>query len=154
MIQVQATRFGAIEVEERDVIEMPAGLIGFASETRFVLLRSDPEAKVAFLQSVKTPHLALPVVDGGHFGASYPSPPPAELAASIGLDTDDVTLLVAVARAAGEPALRANLLAPIVVSGRTHRAAQVVLDARVYSASTPVSFKASDERTGSRSHPE
>jgi flagellar assembly factor FliW len=140
-MEIKATRFGTINFDEERIITMPRGLIGFASETRFVFLEPPAGRTVAWLQSVDTPDLAFPVVAGDAFGANYPSPNAAELGRRAKLVTGDgpqtfTTLVVVASR--GCPAQRiANLLAPIVVNVDTRVGAQVVLDPEVYSAATP-----------------
>lgn len=133
MTQLAGTRFGTLDVEEQSVIHLPSGLIGFTAETRFTLLRFGA-TRLAYLQSLTTPELALSVVDAAVFGKDYPHPPAPDLAAEAGLGApEDVAVLVAVASRPGDERLYANLLAPIVVDAETRRAAQVVLDPERYS---------------------
>lgn len=137
MIVLEGTRFGTIDVDEQAVIELPAGLVGFPSETRFVLLRGEGDG-IGHLQSLRTPHLALAVIDGALVGADYPVPSAAALASEAGLGGADVAVLVPVVARRGEPDLRANLLAPIIVDATARRAAQVVLDPRRYTTAAPL----------------
>jgi flagellar assembly factor FliW len=138
MTTLAGTRFGTLDVEEQSVIHLPSGLIGFTAETRFTLLRFG-ETKLAYLQSLNTPELALSVVDAAVFGADYPIPPAPSLAQEAGLGTTaDVAVLVAVAQRPGDERLYANLLAPIVVDAESRRAAQVVLDPERYSTNALV----------------
>ena len=159
MIRIDGTRFGSIDVDEATIFEFPAGLVGFPHETRFALLHGGGEP-VAHLQSLRSPHVALVVVDRLAFGPEYPNPNAAELAASVGLGQDDPVVFVPIAVRAGAPQLYANLLAPIVIDATARRAAQVVLDPRVYSAWTKVTRDrngrvrtASDEVTAEKPAP-
>jgi flagellar assembly factor FliW len=137
MIQLAGTRFGNVDVDDHAIIHLPAGLIGFASETRFALIRFGT-TRLAYLQSLATPDLALSVVDGAVFGADYPVPDGHSLAADAGIDSNDVAVLVPVSQRSGDTRLFANLLAPIVVDATSRRAAQVVLDPALYSTGAPV----------------
>lgn len=137
MIHISGTRFGSIDVDDTTVFEFPAGLVGFPHETRFALLHGGREA-VAHLQSLRSPQVALVVVDRIAFGPDYPNPNAYELAASVGLGKEDPVVFVPIAVRAGAPQLYANLLAPIVIDATARRGAQVVLDPRVYSAWTKV----------------
>jgi flagellar assembly factor FliW len=131
---LDGTRFGSVTVESDATIEVPHGLIGFPRERRFVLLAPQPGSPLAWLQSIETPSLAFPVLDGTTAPDGYPGMPLGELARSAGLDGDEVSvLLVAIVRA-NDPTMSVNLLAPIVIDVRTRRAAQVVLDARRWDA--------------------
>jgi flagellar assembly factor FliW len=137
-MKIEGTRFGTVDVDDQAVIQLPSGLIGFAAETRFALLRFGT-TRLAYLQSLSTPNLALSVVDAAVFGEAYPEPRPAALASDAGLgDGSDVAVLVPVAMRFGDDRLFANLLAPIVVDAGSRRAAQVVLDPERYSTSVPL----------------
>ena len=130
---IEGTRFGRIEVEEDRLITLEGGLVGFGHDTLFVLHESENSPRIAWLQSVRSPNLAFPVIDGAEFGEDYPSPSAVQLAEGAGLSTTDLAVLVVVA-ARPHRALVANLLAPIIVDVKNRRGAQCVLDPRVYSA--------------------
>jgi flagellar assembly factor FliW len=137
-MNIDGTRFGSIEIEEAKTIELPAGLVGFPTETRFALLESRPGSIVAYLQSLTTPGLAFPVVDGALLGPDYPTPPATELGEAATIGSDELTVLVIVAARPDGPRLVANMLAPIVVNSVTRKGAQVVLDPYRYSAAAPL----------------
>ena len=139
MIRTHKTRFGLMEIDDSKAIHFPSGMIGFPQETLFVLLAGREGRAVAYLQSLRTPALAFPVIDGGTIGDGYPQPNPTELAASVGIETVEPAVLVVVAAAGNPPTLYANLLAPIIVDAGERRAAQIVLDPARYSASVIVS---------------
>ncbi len=135
MIRIEGTRFGLVEVEDEAVIRFPNGVIGFPEETGFVLLERGEERMVAYLQSVATPGLAFPVVDGAYF-ADYPQPSAETLAKSACIGIEDLAMLVIVAVQPKDKSLEANLLAPLVIDVKSRSGAQVVLDPRKYSAQT------------------
>jgi flagellar assembly factor FliW len=136
-MRVAGTRFGEIELEDGKAIVFPRGLIGFPDARRYVLLEPSAQRKVAWLQSLDTPELAFPVVDGALIGASYPNPAPAKLAHEAGIGESELAVLVVVAAQKGK-GLVANLLAPLVVDLESRSGAQVVLDPREYSAAEPI----------------
>jgi flagellar assembly factor FliW len=133
MIRIEGTRFGTIEVDEGTVIEFPNGLVGFPSETRFVLLERSGGKLVGYLQSLTTPTLAFPVMDGAAF-EDFPDPSAEELARSVGLDGSDLAVLVIVSVNPQTKFLQANLLAPLLVDVASRNGAQCVLDPRRFSA--------------------
>ena len=137
-MKINGTRFGQIEVDNGKVITLNNGIIGFPTETRFVLLQAKPDSAVSWLQSLTTPALAFPVVDGGSIAPAYTSSDFAELAKQASLDAKDVSVLVIVVARKDEPRLMANLLAPIVVNAESGAGAQVVLDTKQYSTSVPI----------------
>lgn len=138
MIRTFKTRFGPMEIDDSMAIHFPAGMIGFPQETLFVLLQGREGRSVSYLQSLRTPQLAFPVIDGGTVGPGYPEPNPIELALSVGIETVEPAVLVVVCAQGSPPRLYANLLAPIIVDAGERRAAQVVLDPARYSASVAI----------------
>jgi flagellar assembly factor FliW len=138
VMQLNGTRFGQIEIDNARVITLKGGIIGFPGETRFVLLKSKADSAVSWLQSLATPSLAFPVVDGGAIARTYTTSAVEELAKQASLDAKDLSVLVIVVAKKDEPRLMANLLAPIVVNAESGKGAQVVLDSKDYSASTPI----------------
>lgn len=134
MIHLEGTKFGTIEVEAETVIHFPNGLVGFPSETQFVLLERPGGKLVGYLQSLRTSTLAFPVMDGTGF-ENYPDPSIEVLASGVDLDSRDLALLVIVAAQPPTKLLQANLLAPIIVDVASRIGAQCVLDPRKFSAS-------------------
>lgn len=134
MIIIEGTRFGTIEVDESTVLRFENGLVGFPEQTEFVLLERTGGKLVAFLQSVTTPSLAFPIMDAAELGDTYPEPSVDVLAKGAGLEGNTFGLLVIVAVNQQTRTLEANMLAPIIAEMETRRCAQVVLDARKYSA--------------------
>jgi len=137
-MQIEGTRFGHIEIDNAKVITLKSGIIGFPTETRFVLLKTKPDSAVSWLQSLATPSLAFPVVDGGAIMPSYTNSDFAELAKQASLQNEELSVLVIVVARKDESRLMANLLAPIVVNAESGTGAQVVLDTKEYSTSTPI----------------
>lgn len=142
MIRVETTRFGTLEIPAATVIDFPGGLVGFPSETRFAFLQGAGVDEIAHLQSLLTPAIALPVIDGSTFGPAYPHPGAAELAQAAGLPDGNLAVLVTISARSADQQLCANLLAPIVVDLTSRKAAQVVLDPRQYSTTAPVTSRA------------
>ncbi len=137
-MRIEGTRFGEIDIEDGRVITLEAGLIGFPGETRFVLLKPENGSAIGWLQSLTTPALAFPVLSSDAIGPSYAPAELAGLAKTASLETESLSVLVIVAARRQEPRFVANLLAPIVVDASSKRGAQVVLDAKAYSACTPL----------------
>jgi flagellar assembly factor FliW len=137
-MRIAGTRFGEIELEDSKAIVFPRGLIGFPEARRYVLLQPSAPGRVGWLQSIDSPELAFPVIDGGNLGDAYPHPAPAKLAHEAGLGETELAVLVVVAAEKGKR-LVANLLAPLVVDLESRSGAQVVLDPKQYSAAAPLS---------------
>ena len=109
--------FGTIPIEKRGIITFPAGIPGFESCRRFVLLQRPQEAPVVWLQGMDDPEVALALAEPRHFLDSYtPHFPPEELA-PLHLEVMDRALLYNILVLS--PALEeitANLQAPVVIN--------------------------------------
>lgn len=130
MIRLEKTRFGTITLDESTQIRFARGLVGFSSENRFALLERE-RGPIAYLQSLNTPSLALPVIDARHLQPAYPDASD-DLAAKAGIGAEDSLVLVVLAIDPLDGTLRANLLAPLVIDAKNRNGAQIILDPEKY----------------------
>ena len=128
-MRVESRKFNTIiELEDDKVIQFPNGLIGFADEKEFILLEREQSPRIAWLQSVNNPDLALPVVSGHELGEDYPDVPLsdalyADRVGDIGDDT--AVMLVLTCQHGMAPTI--NMMSPIVVDAKTRTGAQLIL---------------------------
>lgn len=137
MIHLESTRFGDIDIDESAAIHFPRGIIGFSDETRFAIIERE-NANIAYLQSLNTPRLALPIIDASFLKPEYPDAPREELAKTVGVNPESMAVLVVVHVNPEDKSLRANLLAPIVVDADARRAWQIILDPEKYGANVVI----------------
>jgi flagellar assembly factor FliW len=135
-INIESTRFGALEVPDDKVLEFPNGLIGLGG-TRYTLIAREESAPFLWLHSLDDPSLAIPVTNPWFFFSSYEVEVSDSEAERIGV-TDPSQADVYVTVRAGEAIedFRANLRAPILVSGG--RGHQVINEAQGTSVRTPL----------------
>ena len=69
-VTFQSIRFGAVEIQEQDVIEFPFGLIGLGG-LRYTLLDRNPGTGFLWLHAVDEPALALPVISPHQFFSTF-----------------------------------------------------------------------------------
>ena len=135
---VESERFGTVDIDEADLIQFPAGIIGFPGEHHFVMIQTRESAVVGWLQSVTSAWFALPVVsldvvdvDMGNFDL-------ADIAKQAGLAGREETLAVMVVlNVSALAGATVNLVAPIVVDADSRSGAQILLDANKYSTTEP-----------------
>jgi flagellar assembly factor FliW len=138
MMQIETTRFGALDIDEARVLTFPGGLPGFEASRRFVLVPHGRGGSSAFewLQSVEEGALAFLVMRPHQIFSTYqPRIPVAELEA-IGLDKGGPSpvLYTVLTVPKGDPAgMTANLLAPIVINLDARVARQVIVNNEEYS---------------------
>jgi len=128
-MRVESRKFNTtFEMEDDKVIHFPFGLIGFAQEKDFVLLERDQSPRIAWLQSVNNPELALPVVSGHELCDDYPDVPltDAIFADRVGPMSDETALMVVLTCQTGM-APTINMMSPIVVDAKTRTGAQLIL---------------------------
>ena len=114
-MKIASTRFGALQVEDRDILTFPHGLIGLADYTEWLLLADGKNAQVAWLQAMDSPEIAVPVVNPKHYAPSYQVRLAADELRAVGLeDTSDLTVLGVVSK--DGPSLTLNLKAPIILN--------------------------------------
>lgn len=125
-MNVQTTRFGPVEVDPDRIMDFEAGLLGFSSYTRFVLLQPDEEGVFFWLQSVDAPDLAFVVTDPSLWVGDFEAVIRREQMEEIGLERlEDAQVFVIVNRY--DRSLTANLQGPLVVNVQNRRAMQLVL---------------------------
>jgi flagellar assembly factor FliW len=129
-MQLQTTRFGAVEVRETDILTFPLGLIGLEAWKSWVVLADAHQKGLGWLQSVERPDLALAVVSPRRFVADYRARVSARDLAPLELPSPQAAHVVVTVschdQAPQGSGLSLNLKAPIVVCLETRRGRQVV----------------------------
>ncbi|MBT3857797.1 MAG: flagellar assembly protein FliW [Nitrospina sp.] len=134
-MKVETTRFGALEIEEKQVIEFPDGLYGFEKETRFTLLPFNPnvESPMEWMQSILSPHLAFVITDPHLYVPDYKLKLMEEDKKKVGLEVDAPFLtrcIVTIPENYTE--MTANLVAPVVINSQKRIGKQFVLTGMEY----------------------
>ena len=129
-MKIYSQKFRSVLVLEDDaIITFRDGLIGFSDETEFVLLQREQSPRVAWLQSVKTPEFAIPVISTHELAFDYPDIPIERAHRAEGLPgIDEHTALMVVLTCQKGMMPTVNLMAPIVVDSRTRSGGQVLLE--------------------------
>jgi flagellar assembly factor FliW len=142
-MRVESRKFNTVlELDESDVIHFPHGLIGFAEETKFVLLERDNSPRIAWLQSVDNPELALPVVSCHELAEPIPDNAVEEAVVDdddIDQNEDTAVMVVLTCQSGMVPTV--NMMAPLVVDSRSRTGKQVLLRDRRFATREPLSLK-------------
>jgi flagellar assembly factor FliW len=135
-VNIESTRFGAIEVPDDAVLDFPNGLIGLGG-SRYTLIAREESAPFLWLHSLDDPSLAIPVTNPWFFFSSYEVEVSDSEAERIGV-SDPAQADVYVTVRAGEAIedFRANLRAPILIAGG--RGHQVINEAKGTSVRAPL----------------
>lgn len=114
-MEIITTRFGALTVDEADIIVFPAGLVGYETCHRWTLLSDPCNDAVAWLQCIDRAELAFAVVSPHRFAPARRVRIARQELASLGL-TDEAQAEVVVVLSKGAAGLAMNLKAPLVLN--------------------------------------
>jgi flagellar assembly factor FliW len=135
-VNIDSTRFGAIEVPDDAVLDFPNGLIGLGG-TRYTLIAREESAPFLWLHSLEEGSLAIPVTNPWFFFSSYAVEISDSEAQRIGVsDPSEADVYVTVRAGESIEDFRANLRAPILVAGG--RGHQVINEAPGTSVRAPL----------------
>jgi flagellar assembly factor FliW len=135
-VHFESARFGALDIDDEQVIEFPSGLIGLGG-SRYALVATEDDSPFRWLQSLEDPALALPVTNPFLFFEDYAVDLSDADSTRIGTeDPDAIAVWVTVRAAAGAEEVTVNLRAPIVV--HEGRGFQVINEAADAGVRTPL----------------
>lgn len=127
-MEVQTRQFGAIEVNEQEILQIPKGLLGFEGFEHFVLIETPDCLPFRWLQCIDAPELAFVVVSPVVFFPDYRVAVHAKEVADIEVaDPHDVEIYVVVTIPERLEEMTANLQGPILINTRNKRVKQLVL---------------------------
>ncbi len=113
---VKTKPFGTIEVDERQKLHFPYGILGFENLKNYVLLDAT-QTPFYWLQSLDEPDIAFVLIDPTFFKPDYTHDLPQEDLEEIGLAAGDDRLVFAIVTIPEDHTLMtANLQGPIIVS--------------------------------------
>jgi flagellar assembly factor FliW len=141
-VTVNLPRFGVCSFAPAEVIEFPWGLPGFPTLHRWLPLNLDSQPSFIWLQSLDDTSVALPAIDPWMVFEDYDPKLPAYAFQSLEIReaSDFATLCVIVVTANAEQ-MTINLMAPILINLRSHKARQIMLDNSKYSPREPMPRK-------------
>lgn len=129
MQELQTTRFGKIQIDEKKIIKFAEGLPAFEDEHEFVIIPYAADTPFYFLQSVQTADLAFLMTDPTAFFENYEVPLDDEVKIKLQLKKRlDMLIFSLLTIPNGDIAkTTANLLAPIVVNQKNCKALQLIM---------------------------
>jgi flagellar assembly factor FliW len=132
MPELNTTHIGRIRYNEQDTLEFPAGLPGFDQERAFLPIEVPTAKPILLFQSLQTPGLCFMTLPVLVVDPQYRLNMTREDLRAIGLAEEQQpaigpdVLCVAILSVSEDQAPTANLLAPLVVNFKTHRAVQAI----------------------------
>ncbi len=134
-MKLETTRFGDLDISEKQILEFPDGLYGFEKETRFTLLPFNPniESPMEWMQSILSPHLAFVVTDPHLYVPNYKMKLLDEDKKKVQLGANEPFLVRCIVTIPENYTdMTANLVAPVVINAQKAVAKQFVLTTMEY----------------------
>jgi flagellar assembly factor FliW len=126
-MRIQTKIMGELDVDDRQVIDFPDGLIGFKKFTSYALLDA-PQKPYFFLQSMELAELGFILLDPFLFRPDYSIDVADEAMRALGVSgPDDALVLSLVTIPPNGGPVTANLMGPLVIGRKARRGAQVIL---------------------------
>lgn len=122
------TRFGTVEFDGDEVLQIEGGLVGLADLRRFVLLEAKPGSPFSWLQSLDDPSMAFLVTSPDRYVPDYD----VDVVRRCPEMGDAVVLTTATVPPGKPHDTTLNLSGPIVVDAATRRGKQMVLEDAAY----------------------
>ncbi len=134
-VKLPTTRFGEIEVREKDIISFPGGLVGVPGIARYVVIDRPEDGPFRRLQAIERPDTAFVIADPLVFFPRYRLPVAAEDLKDIELSDPADGVVAVILTVPHDPRqITANLLAPVVINTRARLGMQLILTAPEYTA--------------------
>lgn len=128
VMTVETSRFGAISMDEEDILTFPEGMLGFSKIHEYVLVERADDSLFLWLQSIKKPTVAFPLLEPQIFEVSYKVDLEDEDRKLLGLQNLNHAKVFSIVTIPSDPTkMTANLKAPIVINLKNRKAKQVIL---------------------------
>jgi len=126
-MKVETKAFGPMEVDEKQKVTIPSGLLGFEDYTEYVLLDSE-NPMFLWLQSVDEKEIAFVLINPFLFRNDYEANISNEDLAEIGITSSDNALVfVIVTIPQDDSPMTANLQGPLIINKENKTGMQAIL---------------------------
>lgn len=132
-MKIFTTRFAEIEISEETIISFPNGVLGFPESTNYVLINTDDNSPLKWLQSIDDPALAFVVTNPNLFKPDYVIDAYRKDLKDINVQEAEDVLILVIVTVPNDPAkMTANLKGPILINTQNRMAKQLVIDNNEY----------------------
>lgn len=127
-MEVKTKANGIVNVDEKQLVTFPEGLLGFEKYTKFALIDSEYEPFI-WLQSTEESNLAFLMIDPFLICSDYEADIDDSALRNIGVDSaEDIIIMTLVTIPKDGSAITANFLGPVVINKKNRKCLQVVLN--------------------------
>lgn len=127
-MEVKTKANGIANVDEKQLVTFPEGLLGFEKYTKFALIDSEYEPFI-WLQSTEESNLAFLMIDPFLICSDYEADIDDSALRNIGVDSaEDIIIMTLVTIPKDGSAITANFLGPVVINKKNRKCLQVILN--------------------------
>ncbi|UKI54213.1 MAG: flagellar assembly protein FliW [Treponema sp.] len=127
-MEVKTKANGIVNVDEKQLVTFPEGLLGFEKYTKFALIDSEYEPFI-WLQSTEESNLAFLMIDPFLICSDYEADIDDSALRNIGVDSaEDIIIMTLVTIPKDGSAITANFLGPVVINKKNRKCLQVILN--------------------------
>ena len=127
-MKYQTNRFGKIGFEEKDILFLPKGILGFSQLSKYVIIEKSEYDPFKWIQSVEDPDVAFVIVDPTLFFPNYKlEVNEKELEELNFKQMKELITYVIVTVPPDSSQMSADLLGPLVINSKKRIAKQVVM---------------------------
>ncbi len=127
------SRFGEIAFEEKDILFLPKGILGFSQLSKYVIIEKDQFDPFKWLQSVEDSSIAFAIVDPALFFSNYKLEVNEKELEELSFQQRKELITYVVVTVPSDPSqISANLLGPLVINSNKRIAKQVVMPSSPY----------------------
>ena len=122
------SRFGQIAFEEKEILFLPKGILGFSQLSKYVIIEKDEYGPFKWLQSVEESDIAFVIVDPTFFFPDYKLELHEKELEELNFQQMKELILYVIVTVPSDPSqVSADLLGPLVINFKKRIAKQVVM---------------------------
>jgi len=141
LLKLETHSFGTLEYEEKAVLQLREGMLGFAQHKRYLLVENEEIVPFKWLQSLDDQHVSFPVIDPHLVIGSYVCALTLEDLHSLEIEREEDVVKLVVAVIPEDPLqTTVNLKAPILINHKRMTGKQIVLSSSDYHTHQPLVF--------------
>jgi flagellar assembly factor FliW len=140
-LKLETRSFGTLEYEEKAILQLREGMLGFAQHKRYLLVENDEIEPFKMLQSLDDQQVSFPVIDPRLVLGSYICAFTLEDLHSLEIEREEDVVKLVVAVIPEDPLqTTVNLKAPIIINHKRMTGKQIVLSNSDYHTHQPLVF--------------
>ena len=134
-MQLHTKDYGDIDYEEKDVFQLPAGLVGFSQVLHFLplCLNEEEDSTILLLHGVEDPNVAFVIINPFALDPDYAPTLTEEELSYLGVkNSEDLSYYVTCVLKEDYLSNTVNLKCPLVINPENHKGMQVILESSGY----------------------